>query len=416
MSKNIIKKIHEEFLNLNIVDRKNIILVAINLFAILFSYPFIRSASTAIFVEFFGAKNTPWVWILSVLGLIFSVGLFNKWQTKKSIYYLYKAIVVLTVVIFSFCNLLYFNGYDWVAFPYYVWKEVYIVLLVHLSIGYLNSKVDYKVAKLTYGPLGAIGSFGGVLGGVLTSKLVPFVNNYQAGLGLLFIGVLGIVIVLSTLLLFRSTKNDFLNSKKEETPLSSVTDVKGHVFLMASVVMISQFVINLANFKFNLGLEQYITGAQGKGEFLGKVYSFINLISFVFQVLLIPIILKVFRVKWVHISIPVIFSLLLLSTFSGLGFVPVTILFVSYKGLDYSLFSTAKEMLYFPLSKTQKFGAKYIVDMIVYRSSKMLISSVLILFNTAIFVDSLLVICLIIWIILTTIFLSSDNKFLNQTE
>jgi AAA family ATP:ADP antiporter len=415
MLKETITNIHKEFISLSPKERRPIILVALNLFAVLFSYPMIRSASTAIFVDYYGAKNTPWVWILSVVALAISVSLFNKWQKKRSVFFLYSNISILTSVVFLVCNILYLLKINIVAFPYYVWKEVYIILLVHLSIGYLNSKVEYRVAKLTYGPLGALGSLGGVLGGLLTSSTITFVNaNFGKGLGLIAIGLVGTLIIFLTTFLFASAKGDYIHKKEEttETPLASIVSVKKYVFLMASIVAISQFVINLANYKFNLGLEEFVSGAEGKGEFLGKVYSGINLISFSFQVIFIPILLKLVKVRVIHVSIPLLFGCLFLMTFFFSGsFLPVAMLFIVYKGLDYSLFSTAKEMLYFPLSQVQKFGAKYVVDMIVYRASKMLISAILLFIAAPFLVDSILGICLIIWIVLTVLLFAERNTF-----
>ncbi|OIQ19626.1 MAG: hypothetical protein BM556_03835 [Bacteriovorax sp. MedPE-SWde] len=409
-----IRNIHKEFIELDKADRKPILIVAFNLFAILFSYPMIRSASTAMFVDSFGAKNTPWVWILSVIGLAISVSLFNIWQKKRSIYFLYSSISLFSTFIFIACNTLSIFKVNLVAFPYYVWKEVYIVLLVHLSIGYLNSKVDYKVAKLTYGPLGALGSLGGILGGLLTAKLIPYVNsNFTSVDGLFIVGILGTIIIFLTTFLFSTTRGEYLQKVEDkfESPLASLKDVKKYVFLMAAIVAISQFVINLANYKFNLSLEQFVIGAQDKGAFLGKVYSGINLISFSFQILFIPILLKLVRVRILHMVIPTIFGLFFITSMLTQGaFLPIALLFIVYKGLDYSLFSTAKEMLYFPLSKVQKFGAKYIVDMIVYRASKMLISVILLIEKSAFFVDALLGICLIIWVALASLLYAEHTK------
>lgn len=401
---NTIKSIHKEFLNLHGSERKNIIAVAINMFLVLFSYSMIRSTSTAIFLQSHGAKNTPLVWLYSVIALSISVSLFNKFQKTKSVFFLYKYVVLATFVIFSLSNIFYYIGFNPFAYIYYIWKEVYIVLLVHLSLGYLNTKVEYRVAKLTYGPLGALGSLGGVLGGECTSYLIPFVNSLMSNTGLIIVGLIGLLLIASTIFVFKEGHSVVLKNHESvlESPLSSIKKVKSYVFLVASIVAVSQFVINLANFKFNLGIESFISGAEEKGAYLGKINSQMNMVSFLFQIFLIPIIFKIFKVKWVHFFIPLIYMILFFATLGPMGTVAsISILFVSYKGLDYSIFSTAKEMLYFPLGSIQRYGAKYVVDMVVYRASKMLISVVLLYFNTAFFVDCSLGICLIIWIILT---------------
>ncbi len=405
--------IHKELFSLGKEDKKHILLVAFNLFAILFSYPLIRSTSEAMFIDYYGAKSTPIVWILSVVALSITVFIFNKVQTKRNVFFLYASVSIFTTLIFSICNFLYLEGFKAVVFPYFIWKEVYIILLVHLSIGYLNSKVKKEIARLTYGPLGALGSLGGVLGGLAVSGLIPFFNTeIKVGTGLVYTGLLGAAVIFLTIFLFRSEKTFLTFENKKKSPLKALQGNYDYVFLVAFIVLLSQFTINLANYKFNIGLENYVSGAEEKGAFLGSIYSKINIISFLFQIFLIPVILKLFHEKKVHLSIPIIFGLTYLATQFSFGFLPVATLFVVYKGVDYSLFSTAKEMLYFPLAKTQRYGAKYIVDMIVYRFSKMLISIVLIYYTSDLFIDVSLSVCLILWVF-AVIFL---QKFKLQKE
>lgn len=401
MALNFIKNIHTDLMSLGKEDRRHIFLVAFNLFAILFSYPFIRSTSEAMFIDYYGAKSTPVVWIFSVIVLSITVFIFNLLQKRRNVFFLYASVCILTTVSFVSCNLLYMNGFKAIVFPYFIWKEVYIILLVHLSIGFLNSKVKKEVARLTYGPLGALGSLGGFLGGIGVAKLIPFINKgYSPGNGLVYAGLIGTLIIFSTVFLFHSEKTFLISDTEKESPLKSLQSKYDYVFLIGAIVLLSQFTINLANFKFNLGVEQYIQGAEEKGEFLASTYSKVNLLSFIFQIFLIPIILKLFHERKVHLSIPLIFGGAYLFTQLSSGFIPIAFLFIIYKGIDYSLFSTAKEMLYFPLDSIQRYGAKYVVDMIVYRFSKMLISVILIYYTSDKFIDISLSICLFVWVLL----------------
>ena len=109
-----------------------------------------------------------------------------------------------------------------------------------------------------------------------------------------------------------------------------------------------------------------------------------------------PFIFKFFSPILVHFVIPIIMGVLFL-TFGQWGAMGVT--FIMMKGLDYSLFSGAKELLYFPLDDLQKYGAKYIVDMITYRLSKGFISLILILIPTSGMVVWLLLLSLLLWLI-----------------
>ncbi len=390
-----LKEIHHDFFSLDQNDRKNIFLVTITLFLTFFSYPMVRSSSTALFIQSFGAKSTPWIWLTSVAFLALSVSFINYLQKSKSIGFIFNLVVVTSVIIMTSAIGCVYFGINFGSGVFAVWKEVYIILVVHLSLGYLNSVINIKTAKLVYGPLGALGSLGGVFGGLITSSTIKSFGVYGAA-------GLGMGILTATLLIFSFTQKQYLQLK-ESSPISSLGDRRSYVAYICGLIILSQFVINLANYKFNLGLEVF-NDANAKGAYLGNIYSAINVVSLVVQILLIPIVLKYLKVSTVHILIPVVFGfLIVLDLFQYLGLLGTAILFVGFKGLDYSIFSAAKEMLYFPLSKEQKYGAKYIVDMIVYRASKMAISALLLAFTSLAFTKNMLVLSVTLWLILASL-------------
>ena len=82
------------------------------------------------------------------------------------------------------------------------------------------------------------------------------------------------------------------------------------------------------------------------------------------------------RIKSIFFFVPLLYLGLIfggLSIGSGALYV-VAFVFISMKATDYSIFSVAKEVMYHPLESTQKYGAKYITDIFVYRSAKALIA------------------------------------------
>lgn len=389
-----VKEINNGLLSLSAQERRNIILVTVTLFLAFFSYPMIRSSSTALFIQSFGAKSTPWIWLSSVAFLGLSVTTINILQKYRSITFIFNSIVCLSLTIMGASLLSVYLGYNYGSGIFAVWKEVYIILVVHLSLGYLNSVIDLKTAKIVYGPLGALGSLGGVAGGLLTTKFMKLYGVYTAA-------VIGLLILSFVVAVFSFTQRQFLKSK-EKSPITSLDDKKLYVAFICGLIVLSQFVINLANYKFNLGLEVF-KDASAKGAYLGNIYSSINIVSLVVQLIIIPIAFKYLSVRVVHILIPFVFSILIgLDLLEYLGLLGTAILFVSFKGLDYSIFSAAKEMLYFPLTQGQKYGAKYIVDMVVYRASKMAISALLLVFTSLAFTQSMLVISVTLWLTLAS--------------
>tara|TARA_Y100000768_G_C23989219_1_gene691020 strand:- start:5432 stop:6715 length:1284 start_codon:yes stop_codon:yes gene_type:complete len=401
-----IKSIHKQFMDLPGVERNRLFQTGFVLFCLLLSYPLFRATTTSLLLSSYGAKGSPYAWIFSVIVLSLVVSLINQLQKTKTIHFIFSLTSLFTLFLFgSFYFLLKYQGVFW-TYPLYILKEVYIVILVHATIGQLNASVSQKTAELAYGPIGAIGSLGGIVGAFLTSHISK-VWSIEAVL------ILGMFIISLAVFIFNypteGSATHFKQSKKKASPISSVKGAGKYVFYIGLVVALSQFVINIGNYQFNIYLENRFAAAGDKSlqtSFLGEVYGWINLLSLLIQVVFIPFILKFIPHRLTHSSIPVIYTIFAMMTALTLGggagaslFVtPVVISFIAYKGMDYSIFSAAKELLYFTLTDLQKYGAKYIVDMIVYRLSKGIISVILILLPDSL-INYLMFLSLGLWIL-----------------
>jgi len=379
--------------------------LGVALFLVLFSHPLTRSTTTGLFLHYFGAKNSPLVWFYSVLGIMICVYFYDRYQKSKTISFLYNWTAWVSVVIFLLGIILLERGDRYVAYFLFVWKEAYIVLLVHMIFGLANASLTLGEAKIFYGPLGALGSLGGILGGLATSWLTNFFSSE------IILGIGAIVVLLSAVSFYLarglaevvdSTPEDKGNAEASFGPLKSLGGVWNYVLLLSLIIMMSQFVINLANFKFDLLFAQLVPDKDLKTKYLGNLYTFVNGVGLFMQVFLVPWLFRSFTRKTIHLLIPLIFFFLSLM---GLNLLGVTLFLISFsfgamKGIDYSLFSAAKELMYYALNRSQKYGAKYIVDMVVYRFSKGIISVFLMFYQEVWLVDALLLLFCIIWLLL----------------
>lgn len=402
----IINEIKQQLASLEKGQKVSLYKICATLSLLYFSYPMIRATSEAIFLEVYKAKSSPLVWVYSIITLSISILIFNKFQTKHSVHKLYMGIGFFSLLFFSLCNTMILNGFEYWAYPLYIWKEVYIVILVHIVLGYMNTILTYETAKIVYGPLGAIASIGSILGGQATAYLTKSMTIVTGIENLVAVSMLGVLIVMIGAAFFYEKREYIIQNKNEKhkdtSPLESIIEVKYYVMGIATLVLLTQFVINLANFKFNLEFEKFVFGEVEKATYLGNLYSIISVVSFILQIIVIPILFKMVKNSRIHFGIPIVYMVFFLFSLIGgvNGLLPVASMFVLYKGFDYSLFSAAKEMLYFPLDAKQKYGAKYFIDMVVYRFSKGLISFVLIFVQSMVFIDSLLAICLILWLLI----------------
>ena len=405
--------IHSKITGLEPEKKKNLFYICSTLFVLYFSYPLVRATSTAIFLDAFGAKKSPLVWLLSILVLCVVIFFYNKLQKTKSIHHVFMWTTGISLLIFTACVLLYTMGFSYAAYPFYIWKEVYIVLVVHSALAYLNTVISYDLAKSIYGPLGAIGSIGGILGGMATSGLT-------GNLDLAWIAMLGaVLIMMSGFIFWQTDKSEKYVTKKDEkveSPLASISKVGKYIFLIALVITLTQFCINLANFKFNLLFDVLVPDKVEKANYLGKVYSLINVVALIMQFVFIPFLFNMFSNKAIHRAIPFLYFAVGMAgfIFGGGLLLPVAATFIFFKGSDYSLFSAAKELLYFPLNDKQKYGAKYVVDMLVYRFAKGAISFLLIFVQTENMVNVLLFSSLALWfLVLIPLFREQKNIFKN---
>lgn len=374
--------------------RRELISLCAGVFLILFSYPFIRIPSEALFINAYGATKSPYVWILSVTLLAMAIGLYNQFSKRFRLTSLFRASSIAFAILISLSVLFLLQGNHYFAYVLFILKEIYVVLLLHMVYLMINTHIDLELAKIVFGPLGAIGSLGGIIGGVIVSQLA---NQIQPEY-LIFFGVA--LFVFSSLILGEEIgqRTAAIESKFDKKPLAAIGDVKLQVFLILALVMLSQFAVNIVQFKFNFYLEDHFTDKMSKTQFLANIYTWVNGLSFLIQVVAIPYLVRTFSLNKLHSSIPIFYFLMatLPLAIPSLSLFLVA-LFVGSKALDYSLFATAKELLYFDLNSEQKYGAKYLVDMVGYRLAKGLISFVLIFVQSSSAVNLLLFISLVLW-------------------
>jgi AAA family ATP:ADP antiporter len=371
--------------NLSPEFKKNTLLVFLAYFFLLFSYPLIRSATGSLFLEFYKAKNMPLSWLIAIITLSGTILLCNKIQFKKGVHFVYSLISLFSFIFFIIGLILYNNGWGQMSMYLSIWKEIYIVITIHLLVGYCASFFSIDEAKVLYGPLCAVGSLGGVLGGELTSIIAK-----SAGTN--YVLILGAVLIFIASLIFNKTSSYGSQLfKKEEnlSPLSSIKPIKNFVFLLALIIAITQFMISIADLKFNLVFEQMIASTDDRSAYLGWLHSRINLVSLIIQVITVPILLQYFKEKTLHFFIPLFYVGLYLaaSFFEGGMLFSIAGVFIILKATDYSLFTVIKELLYLPFTRSQKYGIKYITDMLVYRCAKAIIAIVLIYFQSFYFLD-----------------------------
>src|SRR5690606_5027047 len=190
-------------------------------FFVLFNYPLVRATTTTMFFEKYGAKSSPLAWLWTVLFLTTSILILNKLQSKFRVQEVFLWVSLFSTVIFGSSVAGFVYDIKALTFLSFIWKEVYIVLQVHLLLAYINILVKKEDFKAIIGPVGAAGSIGGVFGGLLTSYI-------SDSFGAIFVAWFSLAFVFMLALFFLFTQSVRKESQEEKgpSPLSSLSEKK----------------------------------------------------------------------------------------------------------------------------------------------------------------------------------------------
>jgi AAA family ATP:ADP antiporter len=377
---------------------RNLVFVMTAYFLVLLNYSMVRAAATTEFINTYGAKASPAGWLGALVLLVFAVGGSNRLQARVGFHRAFLALSVLSVGVFAVGQTLLTSGVKEGAFLLFTWKETYIVMQVHLLLAYANSWLGKKDFLKWVGPIGAAGGLGGTVGGLLTGQIArTWGTTATLGLGMVFV-------LLPALVAFGFDKipGSLSVASNGTSPLRSIAapDLRRYVWSIAIITALTQFVINIADFQFSVVFEQALTDSSSRTAYLGQVYTVTNALTLLFQLVILPLGLKYVPERGLHVFIPLSY---LVCFGIGLGMGAGSLfaaagLYVFMKASDYSIFSSAKELLYHPLAPLQKFGAKYLTDMIVYRAAKGAIAALLLSFHGPLGLNVLMVVFLALWV------------------
>lgn len=357
-------------------DRKRITTIfCFSYFFILFSYGFMRPATSAIFYDFYTGADYSFATFIGVSFLYVMIWVNNFLQTKIGVH---KLLILMATVSVALLTLSFFASYGGIKeFAYLIFaiKESYIVVLIHMTLAFSNSYYEKDEFRQMIGPIGAFGSIGGILGGTLSSKVATsFGTNYVFAIALISIMISAIIFYFT-----KDAKIKGAEQSKSITPIQAVRGIKKYVFLIGCVIALSQFVIFIADLQFNLVFERVITEKDARAAYMGRFYSFVDGFALIMQFTVLPFLLTRVEIKKIFFFVPLLFAILIFGGLSlGIGSLFIVgSVFIMMKGTDYSIFNAAKEIMYQPLFSVQKFGAKYITDMFVYRVAKAAIAFVM---------------------------------------
>lgn len=348
-------------------------------FLILLSYEIARSSVESMFLADFGAEALPWAWLAVAGGVIAAVGVYDRFCGRVPLLHLFLGALGATagaLVLLAGARSL---GVRHGTFLLYVWKDVHIVLLLEILWTLASLTFDLKRARWLYGVICAMGSLGGLTGGLVVGAAASAWST-MAALWLV-LPSFALVALVAAALGRRVDPEAPVGEARRRPGFAEAFGVlrrSRYLVLMVALVSLVQIVVNLVDYEYNAVLEATFADTDARTAVMGRVYAAINVAAIALQLLTGPI-LRLLGVPATLMAIPAILFVAVGGFAALRQFAVMAATKVASKAFDYSLFKAAKEILYLPLGYAEKTRGKAVVDMLTYRLAKGAASALLVL-------------------------------------
>ena len=352
------------------LKRKRILGLSVLAFFIMFSYSVARPAAESLFLEVHGSSALPVVWALVAAASLAAVAAYNRAVADRELMGLFVAATALSAGLLVALQLARRAAVPGVFYALYVWKDVYIVVLVEIFYSFSNAVFPIRTARWAYGFFGAMGAVGAIAGNLAVGSLAARVGTGDA---LWLVLPVLLLVGLIAFLFSRSVGHRGKSRDEGERPgiLKGLKIVRGshYLFLVLALIVIVQVSITLIDLLFNQVVEQVYPDTDLRTAVIGRVYALMSAGSIGLHALTGPV-LRLAGIPATLLAIPLLLGTALCGFIVLPGFATVAAVKVASKCFDYSLFRAGKEILYIPLGYEEKTQGKAVVDMLTYRVAK----------------------------------------------
>lgn len=377
----ILKKlisVKNEFNRFTQSEKLFILLAMVCGFLINAGYSIVRPVSESFFMTAYGSGAFPYAWIIGIPFNLLIVALYNRylpqWGCRKT-FFISTSIVISTILMAVFL----FRTGGLFSFLFYLWKEVFILIMFQQLWSIIHSTIKFEKAKYLYGIFFA---FGG-LGSIFASALPGFLAVKLGSENLLYSSIPIYILLTIFYCALLKHSNPSIHVEKE-TPLkdgvSLVLKSKPLMFILLILVFM-QLASTFVNFQFNTVLEKTVQGEDLRTEYYGRIHGLGSFVTVSLQLAGSFFLVHFLGLRRGHLFVPLFLILNAIGSLFMPTFRMIAASYITIKAFDFSIFGVLKEMLYIPLSHEEKFQAKTFIDVFVYRASKALGALLILLFQ-----------------------------------
>ena len=359
------------------------LLMCLNVYLLLMAYYILKTAREPLILLAGGAELKSYAAAAQALALIFYVPLYG-WVAQKLPRQRFLALVLLFFIGCIQCFYLgSLSGVPHLGFIFYVWVGIFSLTAIAQFWSYANEIYTRPEGDRLF-PLIAIGSTAGaplgaaVAGWLFEKGMSPFLlMEIAAGILLLHLSLYRVVARRMAKAAGRPASEPIKGGNGFSLILKSpyLRLVALFLVLLNLVNTLGEFILGqaaVANADASLLLDPGFDKQAYLGAFYGRYFLLTNIAAILIQAFLVSRIVKRFDMKGVLLALPIVSFLAYGSAALGAGLATLLYVKIAENSTDYSVTNTAKQMLWLPTSREEKYKAKQAIDTFFVRFGDML--------------------------------------------
>ena len=264
-----------------------------------------------------------------------------------------------------------------VVWTFYAFGDLFNTVMVALFWAFMNDLVEPEQAKRLYGIVGLGGVLGGLVGSTVVRQAVAGVGRGPLLIGcvVMLAAVVGIAWYVDRIAHVRFGRvGRRLDGKKHHVLLEGARLVLHSRYLsaIAATILLYEIVSNIVDFQLAVTVQRFIEGDTERDAFFALVGQVTGGVSVVTQLLLTSFVMRRLGVGVALLFLPVAILAGSVGFLAASTLAFATMMSASDNALNYSIHQSAKEALYVPTTRDEKYKAKAFIDMFVQRSAKLL--------------------------------------------
>jgi len=389
-------------------------------FLVMFSYAIARPSAESLFLDAYDAEDLPMVWILVAAFAVLTVGIYNRFSLRYDLVTLYGAVCAISGGLLVALVFAWKASIPGTAFALYVWKDIYIVVLVEIYYSFANAVFPIQRARWYYGLFGVFGAIGGVAGNLGVGPIAEQIGTDDALWAVLPPMLLswGLCLVFARLAGARAPMREIAGAPASFGDGLTVVRRSSYLVLVLCLIGVVQVAITLIDYQYNSILENAYADADVRTGVSGRVYAAVNAGTLIGHACVGPL-LRLVAIPGTLLGVPLLLAISVVAFAINPAFGTIAVSKAASKVLDYTIFRAAKELLYIPLSYVEKTKGKAVVDMLTYRVAKggaSLLLLVLAAVVTQALVTGLTLAAIAVWIGLTGAIVVRFRKRVSRAE